>query len=296
MAAEDISMGLVGVGLLGSAIAERLASAGMHVVAFDTDPSRVNAVASSWITPAATLAEVATRCDRIVLSLPTSEIVAGVVEGTGGLVEGLKRGSVIIDTTTGDPESSAGLARRLSERGITFLDATVAGSSDQLRRREVAVLVGGAEDAFDTCRDIFAAWSDRVFHTGPSGSGARTKLLVNQVLGLNRLVLAEALALAGACGVDPARLLEILRATPAYSRVMDTKGAKMVTGDFTPQARLAQHRKDVGLILELARRAGMDLPVSELHARLLDAAIEAGWGDLDNSAILRVFAKTSGKT
>jgi len=286
---EPSTIGLVGVGLLGSAIAERLASASFSVIAFDVAAQKLHAIAPHGITAATSPAEVARRCRRVVLSLPNSDVVAGVIEGSAGLAGAAAAGATIVDTTTGDPEATVAIAARLNRKGVAYLDATVAGSSTQFRQGQATLMVGGDAAAFEACRDLFAAWSERVFHTGPVGSGQRTKLLVNQVLGLNRLVLAESLALAEACGVDPARLLEILQATPAYSRVMDTKGAKMIAADFAPEARLAQHRKDVGLILEMARRAGGNLPVSTLHAELLDAAVAAGLGDLDNSAVIQVL-------
>ena len=115
------------------------------------------------------------------------------------------------------------------------------------------------------------------------------KLIVNLALGLNRAVLAEALALAQACGFDLAATLEVLKATPAYSAAMDTKGPKMISGDFTPVARLAQHAKDVRLIRELAQRQGAITPLSDVHEELLQRAVELGLGDADNSAILRAF-------
>jgi 3-hydroxyisobutyrate dehydrogenase-like beta-hydroxyacid dehydrogenase len=115
------------------------------------------------------------------------------------------------------------------------------------------------------------------------------KLVVNLILGLNRAVLAEGLSLAEALGLDPQRVLEILRASAAYSKVMDTKGQKMLTRDYEPQARLSQHLKDVRLILETGGRTGAALPLSLLHRELLERAEAAGLGDADNSAVIEVF-------
>ena len=115
------------------------------------------------------------------------------------------------------------------------------------------------------------------------------KLVVNLVLGLNRAVLAEGLSLAKACGMDLTQTLEVLQATPAYSAIMDPKGVKMIEQDFAPQARLAQHLKDVGLIRKLAREHGALVPLSNLHEELLRRAVEMGLGELDNCAIIKVF-------
>jgi 3-hydroxyisobutyrate dehydrogenase-like beta-hydroxyacid dehydrogenase len=136
---------------------------------------------------------------------------------------------------------------------------------------------------------VLKIWSDRRFHVGPPGSGARLKLIVNLVLGLNRAVLAEGLALAKRCDIEPVAALDVLRATPAYSKVMDTKGTKMIAGDYSPQARVAQHLKDVRLIRELARRHDAKTPLSAVHEALLQSAAELGFAEADNSAIIEAF-------
>ena len=119
------------------------------------------------------------------------------------------------------------------------------------------------------------------------------KLVVNLVLGLNRAALAEGLAFAVACGIEPARALEVLRAGVSYSAVMDTKGPKMIAGDFSPQARLSQHLKDVAIILDVAAKANMLLPLSATHYEILERAEEMGLGPLDNSAIVQVYGAES---
>jgi 3-hydroxyisobutyrate dehydrogenase-like beta-hydroxyacid dehydrogenase len=118
------------------------------------------------------------------------------------------------------------------------------------------------------------------------------KLVVNLVLGLNRAVLAEGLSFARACGLDGKAALNVLRAGAAYSRVMDTKGEKMLAGEFVPEARLSQHHKDVYLILDAARKSGIELPLSRVHERLLSEAEGIGCGDLDNSAIIRAYVRS----
>jgi 3-hydroxyisobutyrate dehydrogenase-like beta-hydroxyacid dehydrogenase len=193
----------------------------------------------------------------------------------------------IIDTTTGDPDDTAALAERLRKQRIYLLDATISGSSQQVRNRETVFMVGGDKAAFEICQDIFRAITEKVFYLGPSGNGSKAKLASNLVLGLNRLVLAEGLVFAGKLGLEPQAFLELLKVTPAYSAIMDTKGKKMLNGDFTPQARLRQHHKDVSIILKYAERSGQELPLSKVHLDVLEKAVAAGDGDLDNSAVIR---------
>ena len=201
----------------------------------------------------------------------------------------LRAGQVLVDTTTGAPPQAERLGVTLAKQGVVYLDATISGSSAQVRRAEVTLLVGGPEDAFTRCRDLFDCFARAAYHVGPCGSGAKMKLVANLVLGLNRAALAEGLAFAGALGLDAVRVLALLRDSMAYSRVMDSKGEKMVRGDFEPQARLAQHLRDVRLILAEAEAAGLSLPLSLAHRRLLEAAEAAGYGPLDNSAVIRAY-------
>lgn len=283
----DAPIGLIGVGLVGTALAERLLGAGFTVVGHDVSDERQRALQTLGGTAAPDAGAVAAACDAVLLSLLDSDTVLAVVEGPRGILSAHRLPTHIIDTTTGDPAVTVELAGRLAERGIAYLDATISGSSQQVRDGEAVLMVGGDRAAYDHCTPVFDALGGRRFHLGPAGSGARAKLATNLVLGLNRLALAEGLVFASELGLDPAGFLELLVQTPAYSRQMDTKGPKMVAGEFSPQARLAQHAKDVELILRSAARQRLYLPVSRLHRALLHAAIEAGDGDLDNSAIIQ---------
>jgi 3-hydroxyisobutyrate dehydrogenase-like beta-hydroxyacid dehydrogenase len=150
-------------------------------------------------------------------------------------------------------------------------------------------MVAGEEAAFHACSDLWQCLAAKTFFVGSWGNAAKMKLVTNLVLGLNRAALAEGLAYAEATGLAMREALEVLLNSPAYSRIMDAKGPKMVGGEFTPQARLSQHIKDVRLMLEGAARGGASLPLSTVHLRLLEIAENAGLGELDNSAIIRVF-------
>jgi 3-hydroxyisobutyrate dehydrogenase-like beta-hydroxyacid dehydrogenase len=274
---------LIGVGLVGSALAERFRRGGLSVVGYDRRPECLGGM-----TAAPSALEAASSAPVVVLSLPDSDVVAAVIEETGPALAG----QTVMDTTTGDPDRTAALGPRLKAAGVHYVDATIAGSSRQVREGAVVVMAGGEADAVARCEPLFRLFATRWFHVGPWGSGARMKLVVNLVLGLNRAVLGEGLAFARASGLDPQAALDVLRASPACSRVMDTKGPKMIAGDFTPEARLAQHHKDVRLILAAAARHGLVLPLSRVHDTLLSALEDCGMGDLDNSAIVRAFGTT----
>lgn len=281
------TVGLIGVGLVGAALAERLISRGYSIIGCDISPERIDDLQRRGGRALNSPAEVAGAVDCVLLSLPDTTAVRHVLEGPGGVLEAGRLPSYVIDTTTGDPEETVELAKRLVERSVAFLDATISGSSRQIGRREAVFMVGGDQAAFDACRELFEALSDRVFYLGPSGSGSKAKLATNLILGLNRLALAEGLVFAETLGLDLESFLRLLKVSPAYSAAVDVKGAKMLRGDFTPEARLKQHRKDVSLILKYAARAAQELPLSRVHAEILEQAIEAGDGELDNSAVIK---------
>ena len=278
---EDKRVGMIGLGLMGTALTERLLDGGYEVWGYDLAREKAEPLVvrgARWTdNPLAV-------CDRVLISLYTTETVEEMLQQLGGA---LRSGQILIDTTTGSPEQTAQLGERLAARGVHYLDAPISGSSDQARHGDVTAIVGGPREVFEACRDLFDCWAKKTIHVGPVGSGARMKLVSNLVLGLNRVALAEGLVFARSMGLDPEAALQVLIHTMSYSRTMDTKGRKMVEGDFSTQARLSQHLKDVRLILQAAAEAGQRLPISETHQRLLEAAEAAGLGDADNSAIIQ---------
>lgn len=274
---------MIGLGLMGTALTERLLEHGYRVAVWN----RTREKAAPWLARGATWSDnPLAQCRRVIISLYNREIVAEVL---GKMESGMQPGQILVDTTTGEPEETVVLGQRLAARGVHYLDAPISGSSEQTRGGEATVIVGGDRVAFDQCADLWPALGRNVFHVGPCGSAARMKLISNLVLGLNRAVLAEGLAFAEAIGVPPAAALEVLKGSHAYSRAMDVKGRKLVERDYTVQARLSQHLKDVRLMLQAAGGAGLPLPLTDTHRRLLEQAEAAGLGDLDNSAILEVL-------
>jgi 3-hydroxyisobutyrate dehydrogenase-like beta-hydroxyacid dehydrogenase len=279
-------VGLIGLGLMGSALAERLLGAGQRVMGWDIDPGRVAALRQKGGDVAGDAREVFSSCRRVLLSLPSHREVADVVQTA---VASLSPGLTIIDTTTGDPASTQALAKSLADRGITYLDATISGSSAQVRAGSVALMVGGDAESFAASSDIFESIGRQTFHTGAAGTGSKMKLVTNLVLGLNRAALAEGLAFAESLGLDLALSLAVMRGSAAYSRIMDTKGERMIHGDFAPDARLSQHLKDVRLIVDIGRQAGLPMPLSAAHRAVLEDAEAKGCGELDNSSIIKVL-------
>ena len=274
------SVGIIGVGLVGGVIADRLAAAGYSVCGFD-----VVEVANRNFERLASAHEVFARCRIVLLSLPDSGVVRGVLAEAQ-----LDGGGLVIDTTTGKPEDAIANARVVNQAGGDYIEATIAGSSDLLAKGEAPLFLGGDSRAIGAAQGVLEALAARRFHVGDVGLASRFKLMFNLMLGLHRAVLAEALCFGESQGIAPADALEVLRQTPAFSSVMETKGERMVGREFEPpQARLSQHLKDVRLILA----SGAITPLSETHRRLLESAEELGFGEADTSAVIEAFRKES---
>lgn len=293
-------VGLVGLGLVGSALGQRLRQAGYVVLGIDRRPEANEAWRAGGGEVAPSLRDLADRCAGVVLAVFDTAGVLEVIEGPGGLLDGRGRSSAgggedtgpdapntIIDCSTGDPDALQALGTRLATHGVTFLEAPLSGSSAQIAGGEATMLLGGEASAIAAHTPLLEALSPRRIHVGGAGMGARAKLATNLVLGLNRAVLAEGLVFAEQLGIAPAAFLELVLATPARSDAALAKGAQMVEGDFAPRSRIHQHLKDVQLMLAAAAAAGQRLPLSETHAALLRAAVAAGDGELDNAAIVR---------
>ncbi len=290
------TFGLIGIGLVGSVLADKLLAAGYSVIGYDIDPAACDRFSQKGGRIADRPVDVACAVNTLLLSLPDAGVVRQVVEGSDGVLNAPRIPAYIIDTTTGDPAETAELAARLNRKEIAYLDATICGASSQVRNGQSLFMVGGDRKSFDAVEPVLRLFSDRVFYVGLPGSGAKSKLATNLILGLNRLVLAEGLVFAESLGLDLRTFVEILRVSPAYSGAVDVKGEKLLRNDFTPDSRIRQHFKDVTLILKYADERGQDLPLSRVHLEILMQAIAAGEGDLDTCAVIKEIRRRAAMT
>ncbi|MBC7802766.1 MAG: NAD(P)-dependent oxidoreductase [Candidatus Parcubacteria bacterium] len=266
----DRRVGVVGLGLLGSAIAARLTDAGFDVTGYDRSAEAMHRFAGRS-------GKEAMQAKRVVLAVFDTSDVEDVVHES--------RARLYIDCTTGDPLRIEALAARLAREGVGYVEAPISGGSETARRGEATMLVGG-----DTagCEDLLSAISSRRVHVGRIGMAARAKLATNLVLGLSRAALAEGMAFAESQGIGRAQFMEILTQTPAAAPSALGKGARMVSGDYRPESRIRQHLKDVRRMREVS---GVPLPLTQAHEQLLSAAVDAGDGELDNAALIRRWEK-----
>jgi putative dehydrogenase len=280
---NERTVGVVGLGLMGEVLAGRLMAAGFGVLGYDIDPGKNARLVALGGRAAGSTAEVA-HCDRIVLALFSTDQVEDVVENA--LLPAAKPGTVVLCTSTCDPDRIAALGRRLAGTAIRFLETPVSGTSEQVRKGDGVGLIGGDRQTAAEAAPILDALFPRRFHIGGVGDGGRAKLAVNLILGLNRLALAEGLTFAERMGLDPKAFLEVARGAASYSQVMETKGPKMLARNFAPEARIRQTLKDVHMMLDQAERLGQETPMLRVHCDVLEACVRAGEAERDNSIVV----------
>jgi len=288
MSAEPQTVGIVGLGLIGTALAKRLIGAGFSVQGYDIVGGRCARLADLGGQPAASVPDIGRACNPVILAVFDTEQVEGVVEGAGGAASlGLSPGQIVICTSTCEPDRIAALAERAGRSGIRFLEFPISGNSNQIALGNGVGLAGGEVETMKAVVTVLDAICPRRHYLGRVGAAGRAKLAVNLVGGLNRAVLAEGLAFAEAMGLELSSFLEVLKESAAYNRAMDTRGEKMIHGDFTPHGKVFQSRKDFALMQNAAERAGQPLPLATVYIDLIEGCLAQGEADLDNSAIIR---------
>jgi 3-hydroxyisobutyrate dehydrogenase len=290
MAKQIRPVGVIGTGLMGMACAKRLRAAGYEVLGHDADAGKLTALEALGGRPARSIAEIAGACDIAVVAVFNTDQVEDVIEGANGLAAARPAGTealTVMCVSTCDPDRITALAARLPAQRVRFIEAPVSGTSEQTARGESLGLIGGEQAAADAARGVIEAICPRWHYLGAAGNGGRAKLAINLILGINRAALAEGLVFAERMGLDPAAFLPVARDSAAYSQIMDVKGKKMLSGDFSPQGYVHQSLKDFALMLDQARRLKQRLPLGETYKALMEGCVGAGEGELDNSAVIR---------
>jgi 3-hydroxyisobutyrate dehydrogenase-like beta-hydroxyacid dehydrogenase len=287
-------IGIVGVGLLGSAVATRLLQHGFEVVGYDICTTQVEALRPQGLQAAASVAEAGAATDAVFTLLPTLDSVEAVVCGPGGLVETAWRQTVLIQMSTISPELTRRLHTAATAAGLAFLDAPISGTSAMVARGDCTILVGGDAALVQRCRPIFDAIAQQTVHLGAVGLAALAKLVTNLLVALNTAAAAAALVLAAKGGLDPATLLAALQTSAAGSRMLDVRGPLMVAGAFPPQMKLDLFLKDLRLMLEEGQRLRVPLPLTSTAQQLYAAAAEAGAGAQDLAVVITQLERMAG--
>jgi 3-hydroxyisobutyrate dehydrogenase len=287
---EKSKLGFVGVGYMGRPIAQRLLESGFRLSAYDRHRNKAEQLIPYGGTVAESVAELSSSCDVVLSCLATDEAVLNIYKGADGVFANAHRGSLVIDLSTVNPQTSRDLSRLGSERGVHVLDVTMSGSTPVAEQGALTLFAGGDPACFAAAEAIFKVFARKYFYLGPSGSGATMKLVVNSLLGIGMQAIAEALALGEKAGLDRNRLLEVLSQTAVVAPAHVGKLERAMKSDYSPQFPLRLMNKDFGLILNLAAAVNANMPATRAAYEVNEIQSEQG-KEQDFSAVILQMEK-----
>ena len=283
------TIGFIGLGIMGRPMAKNLMEAGYELVLYNRTREKAEELAGDGVTVAESPREVAEQSDIIITMLPDSPEVREAVAGEGGVFEGIKEGSLVVDMSTISPMIAEELAADAGERGVGLLDAPVSGGEPGAEDGTLSIMAGGSEEDFERARPLFDILGKTVVHVGEAGAGQVVKACNQIVVALIIEAVSEALVLGSKAGVDPAKVIEVLAGGLAGNKVMEVKKNFFLEHDFDPGFRIDLHHKDLGIALAAGREYGVALPVTAIVSQMLEALKAKGSGDRDHSALLTLM-------
>ncbi len=292
--AASTPVAFLGLGTMGASMAANLARAGFPVTAWNRTPGRAPELADLGVVTADSPANAAAKADIVVICVSDTPDVEAVLFGKQGVVDGARAGALVVDCSTIAPSGSWDFAARLREREIRMVDAPVSGGSEGARNATLTIFVGGDERDVEKARPVLSALGRTITHVGPIGAGQAVKAVNQVILAGAYLGVAEGIVLAMKAGLDVEQVVAALGAGAAQSWVLANRASRMIDNDYPLGFKVALHRKDLAIALELAAQLGAALPVSALAAQLESGLIARGHGDEDMSALARAIRGLSG--
>jgi 2-hydroxy-3-oxopropionate reductase len=284
-------IGFIGLGIMGKPMSLHLLQAGYPLTVLDRNPEPQNELAAAGAQVSSSPRGVAEACDVIITMLPDSPDVEEVILSRGGVLEGLRAGSLVIDMSSIMPSVARRVAEAVRQKDCDALDAPVSGGQVGAQNATLSIMVGGSSVAFERARPIFEKMGKNIVHMGDAGAGQVTKAANQIVVAVTIAAVSEALLLAAKAGVDPAKVREALLGGFAQSRILDLHGNRMLQRNFAPGFKIKLHRKDMNIVLNTAHELGLALPASASVAELMNALIANGGAELDHSALVTVLEK-----
>jgi len=293
MATQPV-IGFIGLGLMGKSMARNLLKAGFPLVVHNRGRSAVEELAAEGARPASSAAEVASRVDILLTSLPDSPDVELVALGPGGIIDGARPGLIYVDHSTIKPATARHVSDVLAGKGVECLDAPVSGGDIGARQGTLVIMVGGRVDVLERVMPVFNAIGKTVTHVGSAGAGQIAKA-ANQIMAAAQMVaMAELMMLSQKAGADPRKVVEAIRGGAAQCWTLDVKSPRLFSGNRTPGFKAYMQAKDLAIALDTAREYGVSLPSTALDAQLYTAMLGMGMGELDNSAVIGVLETLAG--
>jgi 3-hydroxyisobutyrate dehydrogenase len=294
MSSNKMRVGFVGLGTMGAAMAANAARAGFQLTAWNRTPGRASALAELGVRMAPTPADVARASEIVITIVSDTPDVEAVLFGPSGVAEGGPPGTLVVDMSTISPSASRAFAERLAERGIAMLDAPVSGGSEGAQKGTLTIFVGGDATALERARPVLQSLGTTITHVGPIGAGQAVKAVNQVILAGAYLGVAEGIVLAMKAGLDVEQVVGALSGGAAQSWVLANRSGRMVANDYPLGFKVALHRKDLRIALQLAGETGTALPISALCEAIEAGLIGRGHGDDDVSAVARAIRQLSG--
>jgi len=292
---DQMSIGYIGLGLMGKSMARNILKAGFPLVVHNRSRQAVDELAAEGARTADSPAEVASMVDLIFTNLPDSPDVEKVALGPGGIIEGARNGQVFVDNSTIKPATARRISQALGEKGVMCLDAPVSGGDIGARLGTLTIMVGGPSEALDKVMPVLQAMGKTITHVGGSGSGQIAKAANQVMVAAQMVAMGELLILAKKAGADPQRVIEAIKGGAAQCWTLDVKPQRLFAGNRSPGFKAYMQAKDLAIIQETAREYGVTLLASSVHSQLFNAMLEMGMADLDNSAVVGVIEALSGE-
>lgn len=284
------SIGFVGLGLMGKPMARNLKKSGAHVSVFNRSRSVVEELESEGFSAAASPADAAASSDLVICMVSDTSAVEHVIFGEQGIASGVRQGSLVIDMGTTEVEATREIAHQLKQSGVGYLDAPVSGGEIGAIEGTLSIMVGGSEHDLLRAEPILRVLGNRIVHIGDVGCGQIAKAANQIIVGLTIGAVAEAFALAKSGGADLDKVWQALSGGFAGSKILEVHGRRMIDNEFAPGGTAITQKKDLSQALKFASVVGADLPSTSLCHDLYDKLIQQGDGNLDHSALFRLYS------
>ena len=282
-------IGFIGVGIMGKPMARNLINAGYQLVVHDVNRGAVQELVANGAGEAFSPKEASESADAIITMLPDDGIVEQVATGKDGAVEGMKRGAILVDMSTISPTTARSIAEKLEINGMEMLDAPVSGGDIGAIEGSLSIMVGGSKEMFDRVLPVLQKMGENINYVGDHGAGQVAKASNQIIVALTIEAVAEALIFAKKSGVDPEKVRNALLGGFAHSRVLELHGQRMLERNFEPGGKVRLHKKDIEIVMSVAKELGMYLPGTSLISHLWNAVAAQGGLDWDHSSMLKVL-------
>lgn len=286
-------IGFIGIGIMGKPMSKNLIDSGYKLVVYAINEEALNEVVEYGAEKSDSPKSVAKNSDIIITMLPNSPHVKNVVLGENGVIEGVRRGQILIDMSSIDPLVSKEVSKELEKKGVEMIDAPVSGGQEKAQSGTLAIMVGGKEEIFRQCKTILEVMGKPVL-VGDIGAGQTTKLVNQVIVAINIAAVAEGLILGKGAGVDPEKIFNAIRGGLAGSQCLEDKVPRMFKGEYNPGFKMKLHVKDLTNVFEMSRKLHVAMPLTAQVMEMMQKLMADGYNEVDHGGLALFYEKMNG--